>query len=195
MKNRFGCFATLIVLGFAAYGAYYATHPARVGGVAFQELPPETQKTRRVEAQKLVKQVEAVARAARKDEKTSFTLTATEEQLNTLLQDRLKTEKFPIHDLRAGLSPGQMTLQGNVNYQGFDAPATMNGSLSVQNGALEFQVDSLQIAGLPAPGEWKEKAQKGIDGSLKKAFGADRNARIESVKIEEGLMTVKGQTG
>lgn len=194
MKNL-GCIALLVVLGFAAYGAYQVANPPRVGGVAFQQLPPERQKERRVEAQKLVEQVEDVARAVRKNEKKAFTLTATEEQLNTLLQDRLKTGKFPIRDLRAGLSPGQMTLQGNVNYQGFDAPATMNGTLSAQSGTLAFKVDSLQIAGFPAPGDWKEKAQKAVDGSLNKAFGNDRNARIESVKIESGLLTVKGRTG
>lgn len=195
MKNRFGCIALLIVLGFAAYGAYYAANPPRVGGVAFKELPPETQKTRRDEAQKLVEQVEDVARAARKNQKKPFTLTATEEQLNTLLQDRLKTEKFPIRDLRAGLGNEQLTVQGTVNYQGFDAPATLRGTLAAQNGTLDFQVDSLQIAGFPAPGEWKEKAQTSVDGSLKKAFGTNKNARIDSVKIETGLLTVKGQTG
>lgn len=193
--KKFGCLAILIVLGFAAYGAYRAANPPRVGGVAFKELPPATQKARRVEAQKLVEQVEDVARAAKKNEKKPFTLTATEEQLNTLLQDRLKTEKFPIRDLRAGLSTDQMTLQGTVNYQGFDAPATMTGTLSAQGGTLQFSVDSLQIAGLPAPGGWKEKAQKAVDGSLNKAFSHDRNARIESVQIENGLLTVKGQTG
>jgi hypothetical protein len=192
--KKLGCIALLVVLGFAGYGAYYAAYPPRVGGVAFKELPPATQKERRVEAQKLVEQVEDVARAAKKDEKKSFILTATEEQLNTLLQDRLRTEKFPIRDLRAGLSPNLLTLQGTINYQGFDAPATMTGTVSAQGGALQFKVDTLQIAGIPM-GSWKEKAQKAVDSSLNKAFGNGNNTRINSVKIESGLLTVTGQTG
>lgn len=194
MMKRFGCLALLAVLGLGAWVGYRTLFPARVGGVAFQQLPPQTQKQRRAEAQKLVEDVEKVARAAKKEEKKAFTLSATEQQLNTLLQDRLKTEKFPIRDLRVGLSPGTLTVQGTVNYQGFDVPATLDGALSAQNGELVFEIDSLQLSGLPAPSAWKEKAQKAIGDGLRKALGGGKNARIENVVVENGKLTVSGRT-
>ncbi|HEX9998459.1 MAG TPA: LmeA family phospholipid-binding protein [Abditibacterium sp.] len=193
--KRFGCIALLVVLGFGAFGAYRALYPPRVGGEAFSQLPPQTQKERRQEAQKLVESVEEVARAARKNEKKTFELTVTENQLNTLLQDRLRTEKFPIRDLRAGISPGVLTLQGVAVYQGFDVPATLSGTLKAENGALVFTVDSLSLSGLPAPNQWKEKAQKAIGDGLQKAFARERGARVTDVTLETGKMTVKGNTG
>jgi hypothetical protein len=194
MKNRLGCLAALVMLGFGGWGAYRALNPPRVGGVAFNQLPPATQKERRVEAQQLIKQVEEVAKAAKKDERQPFTLTASEDQLNTLLQDRLRTEKFPIHDLRVGLSPDLVTVQGSANYQGFDVPATLSGRLSAQNGALVFQVDSLQLRGFPAPGSLKEKAEKSIGDGLRQAFARDSKALIDEVIIEDKRLTVRGQT-
>lgn len=194
MKNRFGCFALVVVLGFGALFTYRALFPPRVGGPAFSQLPPQTQQARRADAQKLVEQVESVARAAKRDEKKTFTVTATEDQLNTLLQDRLKTENFPIRDLRVGLSPRTLTAQGTVNYQGFDVPATLEGALSAQNGELVFNINSLQLSGLPAPSAWKEKAGKAVGDGLRKALGGGQNARIESVEIESGKLTISGRT-
>jgi hypothetical protein len=194
MKNPFGCFALLIVLGIGAFIGYRTLYPPRVGGVAFNQLPPQTQKERRAEAQKLVEQVENVARAAKRDEKKRFTVSATEEQLNTLLQDRLKTEKFPIRDLRVGLSPRTLTAQGTVNYQGFDVPATLDGALAARNGELVFDINSLKLSGFSAPAEWKQKAQQAIGDGLRKALGGGKGARIESVEVESGKITVSGQT-
>lgn len=193
--KRLGCLAALVIVGFFSFGVYRSVFPPRVGGVAFSQLPPETQKERRAEAQRLVEDVEQVARSARRKENKNFSLTATEDQLNTLLQDRLRTEKFPISDLRAGLSPGVLTLQGTVKYQGFDVPATLDGTLEAQNGALQFQINSLSLSGLPAPGNIKEKAEKSISQGLQKAFSKDSNARVEKVIIESGKLTVQGRTG
>ncbi|RYG69194.1 hypothetical protein EON80_10265 [bacterium] len=195
MFKRLGCLACLVVLGFFGFGVYRALYPPRVGGVAFSQLPPETQKERRADAQKLVEQVEDVARSARKKERKEFKLEVTEDQLNTLLQDRLRTEKFPIDDLRAGLSPGILTLQGTAKYQGFDVPATLNGTLEAKDDTLDFQIDSLSLSGLPAPGNIKEKAEKAISEGLKKAFRKDGSAKIEKVEIGEGKMMVEGRTG
>jgi hypothetical protein len=195
MMKRLGCLAALVVIGFFGFGVYRAMVPPRVGGVPFSQLAPETQKERRAEAQKLVEDIEDVARAARKKERKNFSLEVSEEQLNTLLQDRLRTEKFPIDDLRAGLAPGVLTLQGTVKYQGFDVPATLNGTLQAQNGTLDFKIDSLSLSGLPAPGGIKDKAEKAIGGGLQKAFDKDSKARIEKVTIETGKMAVEGRTG
>ncbi|PQV65218.1 hypothetical protein B1R32_102227 [Abditibacterium utsteinense] len=193
--KRIGCLAFLVVLIFGALGAYRAFFPPRVGGAAWSQLPPQTQKQRRAEAQKLVEKVEEIARDAHKNKNKTFEITASEDQLNTLLQDRLRTEKFPISDLRAGLTPGVLILQGQLKYQGFEVPASLSGSLAAQNGALIYRIDSLSISGLPAPGKVKEKAQKAIEDGLQKAFGSEKNAKIESVTIGQGQLQIAGKTG
>lgn len=195
VMKRIGSISLLIVLALGGWATYRVLYPPRVGGVAFSQLAPQAQKQRRVEAQKLVEDVEQVARSARHNEKKRFTLVASEDQLNTLLQDRLKTEKFPIRDLRAGLSPDLLTLQGTANYQGFDVPATLTGTLSARAGALIFNVTSLQLSGLPAPGALKEKAERAIGDGLQRAFQGNARARLESVRIESGKLTVTGTTG
>ena len=192
--KRIGCLAGLVVLLLAAFGAYRTLFPARVGGAAFSQLPPQTQKARRVEAQKLVEKVEAIARDAHTNGKKTFEISASEEQLNTLLQDRLRTEKFPISDLRVGLTPGVLTLQGNVKYSGLEAPATLTGTLAAQNGTLVYTIDSLSVSGLPAPRKLKDKAQKAIEDSLQKAFSREKNARVETVEIGAGQLLIKGTT-
>jgi hypothetical protein len=195
MKKGCGCLASLLVLGFLGFAAYRVFVPARVGGVPFSQLPAQTQKERRADANKLVEKIETVARAAKKNKRETFTLNVSEDQLNTLLQDRLRTEKFPIDDLRAGLSPGVLTLQGTVKYQGFDVPATLDGTLEAKDGTLDFKIQSLSLSGIPAPDKIKDKAESSIGDGLKKAFSKESNAHIDKVTIEAGKMTVEGRTG
>lgn len=197
--KRFGCLALLVVLLFGGWGIYRAVNPPRVGGVAFSKLPPQTQKQRRVEAQQLVERIETIARDARQNRAANapktFEVQASETQLNTLLQDRLRTEKFPISDLRVGLDSGQISVQGTVKYGGIEWPATIAGALTAKNGELRYEIQSLSVTGLPAPAKLRAKAQKAIENGLQKAFASQNRARFESVEIAPGLLTVRGQTG
>ena len=196
--KRFGCLALSVMLLFGGFGIYRAAFPPRLSGPSFQQLSPQTQKQRRVEAQTLVEQVESIARDARRKDSEpkskTFTVEASEEQLNTLLQDRLRTEKFPISDLRIGLSKQQITVQGIAKYGGIDWPASISGTLEAQNGALSYRIQSLTVSGRPAPAKLRAKAQDAIESGLQKAFSSENRARIDSVEIEPGKLTVRGQT-
>ncbi len=200
--KRFGCLALLVVLFLGGWGIYRAANMARVGGVAFSKLPPQAQKQRRVEAQQLVQNIETIAREARESSKSgtqnspkTFEVKASEAQLNTLLQDRLRTEKFPISDLRIGLSRGLVIVQGTVKYGGVEWPATISGALDAKNGALRYQIESLSVTGLPAPPKLRDKAQKAIENGLQKALANKNRANFDSVEIAPGELTVRGQTG
>lgn len=197
--KRFGRlvqFVVLIVCGLALYRALY---PPQIGGAPFSQLPAQTQKQRRAEAQKLVEKLEEVARAARQsrptDPKKTFVIEASEEQLNTLLQDRLRTEKFPISDLRVGLESGLLRLQGTAQYGGVSWPATVSGTLEAHEGTLRYRLESLTVSGLPAPTKLRDKAQKSIESGLQKAFARQNRARIDAVQIAPGKLTLRGQTG
>jgi hypothetical protein len=195
MKLRTGCALLGLVAVFGAmYGVYRAQNPPQIGGsVPFSQLSAEQKEAKRQSARQLESQVEELARSARKGEKKPFALVVKADDLNTLLESRVDTSKFPIRDPRIGMSPDQLQLQGKVLYKGFEGVVTLAGKVIAQNGQLVFEADSLQIGGLPAPGEWKTKAEteisKQLNNAIKKAPG-----RVDSVAIEQDQMTISGVT-
>ncbi len=183
----------LVVLGVGAYFIYQKVAPPRVStAVPFAQLAPQEKAQRRADAQKLTDQVEQVARESKSGEKKTFHIEATEEQLNTLLQDRLDTSKFPVRDINIGLSPGEMALQGRVNYKGFDATATLTGDVSVKNGQLDFQAGELKVQGFSV-GSLKKKAQKEVTRALNK-WSEKLPGKIETVTIDDQKLTIEGTT-
>ena len=195
MKFRTGCaLAALIGLGGAFYGVWRAQTPPQVGStVPFSQLPAPEKERKRTAARQLEEQVDEIARSARKHEKKPFSLVVTADQLNTLLQDRLDTSKFPLREPSVGMEPNRLLLQGKVLYQGIEAVVTLAGNVVAQNGKLVFEAESLQIGGLPAPGKWKDKAQteisKRLNETVQKAPG-----RIDTVTIAQDKMTITGIT-
>ena len=192
MNRRIGCLA--LVLPCLAVGWFLHSQNAPVGGTPFAELSPQEQATRRAGAAGLTRQLGDVDREGRHHDHDPFTLVATQDQLNTLLQDRIHTENLPAHDFRAALHPGQIVLQATVNYKGFDVPATLTGELAAANGAIQMQVDSASVAGLPAPSKLKASLGRHINDVLGKLVNS-RGGHIDSVDVEEGQMTVTGVTG
>jgi hypothetical protein len=190
--SKFG----LVALGGVAVllGLFFAWRQstAPVGGPSFSQLPAGEQEKRREDLRKLESEVGDIAQKAKAKQKAPFTLTVTEEHLNTLLQDRLRTEKAPIRDLRAALSPNQITLQGTVDYKGFSAPATMTGQLQVQNGQVTFRADSLNVQGLPVGG-FKDKIESEINKQLARGI-TEAPVTLESIEIAQGQMTLRGVT-
>lgn len=183
------------MVGAGAFGVYRALNPPRVGGISLAQLPAPEQQKRREEARQLTKQVGEVAKAVRAQTRQPFQIVATEEQLNTLLQDNLKTQNLPINNVRLGLQPGQIVLQGDGEYKGFNAPATLVGTLEAVNGGVQFKVQSLTVGGFPAPEQWRTKIENAVGGNLKKFFQSGSSGRIEKVAIEAGRMTVSGLSG
>ncbi len=133
-----------------------------------------------------------LAKSARRKEHKPFALTITEQQLNTLLQDRLNTAKFPIREPRAGLSPERLALQGRVNYGGLDAVATLSGNIVVKDGELKYEAESLEVGGIPVP-SLREKAQKSITRALRD-WQKGAPGRIQSIVIADKKMTIEGVT-
>lgn len=186
----------VLIFGLAGFMFYRAMNPPdNIGGTAFSALTPQEQEKRREDAQKLVKQVEDLARASKKNEHKPFTLTATQDQLNTLIQDRLQTQNLPVRNPRLGLQDGEITLQGDADYKGFSAPATVTGTLEAKDGAVVFHVTSIKISGFPAPSGWGEKVESKVSEALDKGLRGGKNGRVDSVEITDGQLKVSGQTG
>lgn len=194
MKSRIaiGCLGLIILL--VAGGGYLfwrAKTPPRVGE-DFKSLPREEQQRRRTEAQKLEDQTADIVRRVKSGDRKPFRLVATEQQLNTLLQDRIRTDKFALKDLRVGLKPKQLSLQGTVPYKGLETTATLTGDISAQNGRVKFNADKLLIGGLfEAPGDWKEKVEKQVDSQLNKLL-SNAKVNITRAAVEEGQLILEG---
>ena len=184
----FLCLLPMIVVSFFSWRSLQKP----VGGTAFKQLPAAEQQKRREHLTQLEEQVKDVSRKVKAKEKAPFEFVITEEDLNTLLQDRVDTRKFPIREPRAGFSPGQLTLQGTVDYKGISAPASLSGALSVKNGQSTFKADSLTVQGIPV-GSLKNKAETEINKLLAQGL-TESSVKLESITIEQGQMTLRGQT-
>ena len=114
-----GCLAVPVVLLLVGLYVWQRARTAPQVGENFATLSPQQKIERRASVQKLEDDVRQITRAAKNKEQQRFTLTVDEGQLNTLLQDKIDTSKFPIRDLRVGLQPNQLTLQGRIKLQSF----------------------------------------------------------------------------
>ncbi len=189
-------FIPVFLLLFIA-GGYFAYRKVTGPPIAprLADLSPQVRAERRAEAEDLVRDVDKVARAARKNERSEFNVTATQDQLNTLLQDKVKIKNLPIRDLSAQLQPNSIVVSGRAKYNGIRVPVVINGDLKAQNGGLQLQIQSLTLGGFSAPSDWQNKAQDAISKALEEALSGGQKVRFESVEIEREKLTVRGQTG
>lgn len=165
----------------------------RLGGTPLVQLSPAQQAVRRASAQQLTTQMAHVDREERRHERVPFTVVATQDQLNTLLQDRIKTHNLPIHDLSLELDADSVAVQATVNYRGFDVPATAHADLGATAGQVTVKVTSVDLAGLPAPVKIKDSLNLELSRQLNRALGS-RGGTIDTVTVEPGKLTVTGVT-
>ena len=184
----------LVAIGGGAYWWYRSRTAPRVNVIPFAKLSRPEQQKRRAKAQDVVRQVETIARASKQGEQKPFEVTLTQDELNTLLQDRLRMKNLPIENPRVGLQNGQLIIEADGNYKGISAPVSITGTVKAQNGDVSFLIDSLSLGGFSL-GDWKEKVQRAVDDGLKKALREKGTAKIDSVEIGDGTLTIKGRTG
>ena len=186
-----------IILLLVAVGGYFAYRAFSGPYVAprLADLSPAEQTARRADADKLIGDVDNVARAARKNERSQFEVTATQDQLNTLLQDKIKIKNLPVRDLSAQLQPNSLVLSGRAKYNGIEVPVVMSGDLQSRDGGLQLQIQSLTLGGFSAPSDWKNKAQSAASAAIEKALSGGQKVRFDSVEIASEKLTVRGQTG
>src|SRR5688500_1662908 len=109
-----------------------------------------------------------------------------------MLQDRFRTDKCPIRNLRIGMDDGKLAEQGNVLYQGIETVVTLNGSVSAQNGEIVYTVDSILLGGLfRAPKKWNRKVEKQVTENLNKLV-KDQNVEITNVTIADKQLVIEG---
>lgn len=194
MKSPFakGCLGLFIILIAGAGYIFWRVKNPPVVGENFSVLTAEQKTQRRQSAKQLEDQVSDVVRKVKSGDRSPFRIVATEQQLNTLLQDRIRTEKFAIKNLRAGLDTKQLTLQGDVPYKGLETTATLVGDISAQNGKVLFETDSLLIGGLlEAPKDWKRKIEDQVTTQLNKLI-ENANVNVTKASVENKQLVIEG---
>lgn len=189
---------TVVLLALICGGAFlwYRNQSApRVTSVPFAKLSKPEQQKRRVQAQNVVKQIETIARDTEAGQKKPFKIVLSQDELNTLLQDRLRAKNLPISNPRIGLQNQQLIVEADGKYKSFSAPVSVVGTVSAKNGDASFLVDSISLGGFPVPGKWKPQLQRAVNDGLRKALEQKGAAQIESVEIGDGTMTIQGRTG
>lgn len=197
MKYRAGpgCVVALIALcAVLIYLAWRARTAPQVGE-SFAQLSPAQQQERRAATQQLTDQLHSVRESGRRKEHKPFTLVVTEPVLNTLLQDNVKLDKFPVRDLRAGLEPNRLILQGTINYHSLDTTATLSGSVTAQHGQLAYQAESLKLGGvgLSVSDKVRQRAERTISEKLNGLLKSS-DAQVTQVTTEQGKLIIEGVT-
>ncbi len=194
MKSPFakGCLGFFVILIAVAGYVFWRVRNPPVVGDNFAVLT-EVQKTQRRQSAKVLEdQVSDVVRKVKSGDRTPFRIVASEPDLNTLLQDRIRTEKFALKNVRAGLDSNQLTLQGDVPYKGLETTATLVGNISAQDGKVLFKTESLLLGGLlEAPKEWKSKIETQVTTQLNKLIeGAKVN--VTKASVEDKKLIIEG---
>lgn len=161
--------------------------------VPFGQLSPAEQQRRQGEVHDLQSQVAGLRASAQRHERRQFTLTVTNEELDTLLQNSLSSGRYPVRAVQCEIRTGQIVVQGTVKMHDLDTAVIIGGNVAPENGALAFKVTSLTIQGLPAPSEWKEKAQTTITEKLNQELMSS-GVNVTGVQLAEGVMTIVGVT-
>jgi hypothetical protein len=176
---------------FLAFMAWRARTSPQVGE-DFTRLTPQEQQQRRAAARPLTEQAGDIVRAARRKEQRPFALTASEQQLNTLLQDRVRVGNLPVRDLRVGLDAERLALQGRIIYKGIDATMTLTGNIAARDGKLHYEAEKLHVSGIPVS-SLKKKVGRQVTEALNHWF-EKAPGRIERVAIADKHLTIEGVT-
>ncbi len=193
--KRLLSFAILLALCGGAFVWYRSQTAPKVQVTPFAQLPKIEQQKRRAKAQGVVEQIETIARDTKRGERKTFKVVLSQDELNTLLQDRLKAKGLPISNPRIGLQNGQLIVEADGKYKGLSAPVSLSGTATAKKGEVSFTIDSMSLGGFPVPGNLKPQIQRAVNDGLKKALAQKGTAQIESVEISDGAMTIQGRTG
>lgn len=126
-----------------------------------------------------------------------LTLTITESQLTALVAAKLSEQSEPvITEPQVYLRDGQIQIYGKAVRGNFEATVriVLNATIS-DSGKPVISIVSVDFGPLPAPDSINNTISKMVDEAFSGAIGpAATGFRLESIKIENGTMTITGRT-
>jgi uncharacterized protein YpmS len=126
-----------------------------------------------------------------------LTITITEEQLTSYLAMKLQEQAKPfLTDPQVTLRDGQIKVFGTAQQGYFEATISIVLTAGVSDtGELFIEVSSIDFGPLPVPEGIRDAISATIEEAYTGAIGpAATGLRLETVQIEDGVMTITGRT-
>lgn len=126
-----------------------------------------------------------------------FTLEMDENQMTSLVASQLQNQTDPqINDPQVRLRNGQIEFEANVNQSGLSLPLRLAVAVTVdEQGKPDYEVTSANLGPLPLPESILEQFSKQLDVALADQLTVDgKDLILESITIQDGLMTASGHT-
>lgn len=185
MKRRFMVFGLGVLIAAVAAAVYQASRPQPAS------RPPVSGEDEISARQKL----EGVAEAARSGKGKPVSLSLSEGEINSLIDealakrgdDRFKNVVFEMTD-------GRLSATGDVSLPGLPTGAfSATGDVRVADGELKLDVESVRLGRLPLPGMLRDRVGEVLESELQ---GLSRSADVhwEDVRLLDNRIDLTGVT-
>jgi uncharacterized protein YpmS len=128
---------------------------------------------------------------------SQFILEMDENQMTSLVASELQNQTDPqINDPQVRLRNGQIEFEANVNQSGLSLPLRLAVAVTVgDQGKPDYEITSANLGPLPLPESILEQFSKQLDLVLADQLTIDgKDLILESITIQDGLMTATGHT-
>lgn len=128
---------------------------------------------------------------------TTLTLTLTQEEVNSEVNEELKTLVLPVgldvSNVNVNLTDGKILLSADVKYSVFSGNAGMEATVETNNGQASIDVTNIDMGALPIPQSVKDQL-KGLIPEDILTQGSDTGFYTQNVQIENGQVVITGVT-
>ncbi len=125
---------------------------------------------------------------------SEFQIAITEQQLTSYLALKLQANPdYPVHDLRIYLRDGKIRVIGTVDQANMAVQAEFIVRPFVEANRLQYDVISAKIGPFNLPQTFIEAMEQEMQSAFEEQLQSlDKNYQIDSVVIQDGVMTLKG---
>ncbi|MCX6004021.1 MAG: hypothetical protein NTX46_06440 [Chloroflexi bacterium] len=128
---------------------------------------------------------------------TQVTVTLTQEEVNSKINEELKTVDLPaglaVSNMNVNLVDGKILLSADIKYSIFSGNAGMEATVQIINGQPSITVTDVDMGALPIPQSLKDQL-KGLipEGGLIQV--SDLGFNTQNVQIIDGQLVISGVT-
>lgn len=128
---------------------------------------------------------------------TAVSVTLTQEELNSKINEELKTLELPdgltVNDINVNVVDGELLLSADVKYSVLSGSAGLAAKVEIVNGSPEIVVTDVDMGKLPIPQTLKDQLKNLIpDEGLIQASGSSFDT--SSVQLVNGQLVISGVT-
>jgi hypothetical protein len=125
---------------------------------------------------------------------TPVTVTLTQEEVNSKINDGLETANLPagltVGKMNVNLKDGQILIGATIQYSVLSGNAGMSATVEIVNGQPTINVTGVDLGSLPFPQSLKDQLKNLIPQNA--LFQSDSSFTAQSVVIADGQMVITG---